>query len=55
MLYLSTKHVGVVRSYRRGNEIFREDDPADRVYEVIKGTVCTNRTLRDGRRQIAGF
>ena len=29
--------------------------PADRVYEVIKGTVCTNRTLRDGRRQIAGF
>jgi CRP/FNR family transcriptional regulator, nitrogen fixation regulation protein len=55
MLYSSNQHIGVVRSYRRKNEIFREDDPADRVYEVIKGTVCTAKTLRDGRRQIAGF
>jgi CRP/FNR family nitrogen fixation transcriptional regulator len=46
---------GVVRSYASKSEIIHENDPADRVYEVISGAVCTSRTLREGRRQIAGF
>ena len=47
--------VGVVRSYASKSEIIHENDPADRVYEVISGAVCTSRTLIEGRRQIAGF
>jgi len=46
---------GIVRSYPRKSQIIREDDPADHVYEVVSGTVCTCKMLRDGRRQIAGF
>ena len=46
---------GVVRSYASKSEIIRENDPTDRVYEVISGEVCTSRMLREGRRQIAGF
>jgi cyclic nucleotide-binding protein len=46
---------GVVRSYRRNSEISREEDATDRVYEVISGTVCTCKILKQGRRQIAGF
>jgi CRP/FNR family transcriptional regulator, nitrogen fixation regulation protein len=48
-------HIGMVRSYARKREIIREDDPATRVYEVISGTVCTAKMLRDGRRQVGGF
>jgi CRP/FNR family transcriptional regulator, nitrogen fixation regulation protein len=44
---------GIVRSYPRMSEIIREGDAANRVYEVI--SVCTCKTLREGRRQIAGF
>src|SRR5689334_10406103 len=51
----SIQHVGIVRSYARKNEIVREDDPANHVYEVVSGTVCTCKMLREGRRQIAGF
>jgi CRP/FNR family transcriptional regulator, nitrogen fixation regulation protein len=47
--------IGVVKSYARKREIIREDDPARHVYEVISGTVCTCKMLREGRRQIAGF
>jgi CRP/FNR family transcriptional regulator, nitrogen fixation regulation protein len=47
--------IGIVRSYPRKSEIVREDDPADHVYEVISGTVCACKMLREGRRQIAGF
>jgi CRP/FNR family nitrogen fixation transcriptional regulator len=47
--------IGVVRSYPRKSQIIREDDPADHVYEVVSGTVCACRILREGRRQIAGF
>ncbi len=39
----------------RNAEIVREDDPANHVYQIISGAVCTYRTLREGRRQIAGF
>src|SRR5215469_4610333 len=51
----SSRRIGVVRSYPRKSQIIREDDPADHVYEVVNGTVCTCKMLRGGRRQIAGF
>jgi CRP/FNR family transcriptional regulator, nitrogen fixation regulation protein len=47
--------VGVVRSYASKSEIIREDDPADGVYEVVSGAVCTYRMMKEGRRQIGGF
>jgi CRP/FNR family nitrogen fixation transcriptional regulator len=49
------QRIGLVRSYPCKSEIIREDDPANRVYEVICGTICTCKMLREGRRQIAGF
>src|SRR5262249_46087224 len=51
----SVQPVGIVRSYPRKWEIVREDDPADHVYEVVSGTICTCKMLREGRRQIADF
>jgi CRP/FNR family transcriptional regulator, nitrogen fixation regulation protein len=55
MLGSSSQRIGVVRSYPGKSQIIREDDPADHVYEVVSGTVCTCKMLREGRRQIAGF
>jgi CRP/FNR family transcriptional regulator, nitrogen fixation regulation protein len=55
MLGSSNQRIGVVRSYPRKSQIIREDDPADHVYEVVSGTVCTCKMLREGRRQIAVF
>ena len=49
------RRIGVIRSYARKSEIVREDDPANHVYEIVSGTVCTCKMLREGRRQIAGF
>ena len=50
-----SERIGVVRSYARKREIIREEDPATRLYQVISGTVCTTKMLRDGRRQFGGF
>jgi CRP/FNR family transcriptional regulator, nitrogen fixation regulation protein len=55
MLNPAIQHVGIVRSYARQREIVHENDPANCVYEVISGTVCTCKMLREGRRQISGF
>jgi CRP/FNR family transcriptional regulator, nitrogen fixation regulation protein len=55
MLGSSGRRIGVIRSYPRKHEIVCEDDPADYLYEVVSGTVCTSKMLREGRRQIAGF
>ena len=55
MLSPSIQHVGIVRSYGRKREIVHEHDPANCIYEVISGTVCTCKMLRGGRRQISGF
>ena len=46
---------GINVSYSRGEEIFGEDEPAEHLYKVMSGTVCTYKILRDGRRQISGF
>jgi CRP/FNR family transcriptional regulator, nitrogen fixation regulation protein len=51
----SVERGGIVRSYPRKSQIIREGDPADHVYEVVSGTVCTCKMLKGGRRQIAGF
>jgi CRP/FNR family transcriptional regulator, nitrogen fixation regulation protein len=47
--------IGIVRSYPPRCEIVHENAPANHIYEVISGTVCTCKVLKNGRRQIAGF
>jgi CRP/FNR family transcriptional regulator, nitrogen fixation regulation protein len=51
-------HAGLVAtefSYRKDEEIYGEDEPADYVYQVIQGAVRTYKLLSDGRRQIGAF
>src|SRR5580704_8193687 len=53
-----TGHAGLVAtefSYRKDEEIYGEDEPADYVYQVIQGAVRTYKLLSDGRRQIGAF
>jgi CRP/FNR family transcriptional regulator, nitrogen fixation regulation protein len=42
-------------SYRKDEEIYGEDEPAEYVYQVIRGAVRTYKLLSDGRRQIGSF
>jgi len=39
----------------RGDILFREDDPAVRVYNVVAGSMRLSKLTPDGRRQILGF
>jgi CRP/FNR family nitrogen fixation transcriptional regulator len=51
-------HAGVVASeftYRKDEEIYGEDEPAEYVYQVIRGAVRSYKLLSDGRRQIGAF
>ena len=51
-------HAGLVAtefSYKKDAEIYGEDEPADYVYQVIRGAVRTYKLLSDGRRQIGAF
>jgi CRP/FNR family transcriptional regulator, nitrogen fixation regulation protein len=53
-----TGHAGLVAtefSYRKEEEIYGEDEPAEYVYQVISGAVRTYKLLSDGRRQIGAF
>src|SRR6202795_1646473 len=53
-----TGHAGLVASeysYRKDEEIYGEDEPAEYVYQIIRGAVRTYRLLSDGRRQIGSF
>jgi CRP/FNR family transcriptional regulator, nitrogen fixation regulation protein len=53
-----TGHPGLVASefpYRKDEEIYGEDEPADYVYQIIRGAVRTYKLLSDGRRQIGAF
>ena len=43
---------GVHHSFGRDETIFDEGEPADRIYQLISGSLRTCRILRDGRRQI---
>src|ERR1700674_3949277 len=42
-------------SYNKDEEIYGEDEPAEYVYQVIRGAVRTYKLLSDGRRQIGAF
>ena len=51
-------HIGLVASeycYKKDEEIFGEDEPAEYVYQVITGAVRSYKLLSDGRRQIGAF
>ena len=51
-------HAGLVASeftYRKDEEIYGEDEPAEYVYQVIRGAVRSYKLLSDGRRQIGAF
>src|SRR5258708_40040025 len=53
-----TGHAGLVAtefSYRKDEEIYGEDEPAEYVYQVITGAVRSYKLLSDGRRQIGAF
>jgi len=53
-----TGHPGLVASefsYRKDEEIYGEDEPAEYVYQVVRGAVRTYKLLSDGRRQIGAF
>lgn len=53
-----TGHAGLVASefsYGKDEEVYGEDEPAEYVYQVIRGAVRTYKLLSDGRRQIGAF
>src|SRR5258708_22695470 len=53
-----TGHAGLVAtefSYRKDEEIYGEDEPAEYVYQVITGAVRSYKLLSDGRRRTAAF
>src|SRR6266480_2376829 len=53
-----TGHAGLVASeffYKKDQEIYGEDEPAEYVYQIIRGAVRTYKLLSDGRRQIGAF
>ena len=53
-----TGHAGLIAtefSYRKDEEIYGEDEPAEYVYQVICGAVRSYKLLSDGRRQIGAF
>jgi len=53
-----TGHAGLLAtefSYRKDEEIYGEDEPAEYVYQIIRGAVRTYKLLSDGRRQIGTF
>ena len=53
---LSCKQIRVVEfKYGRNSEIFGEGEPAEFLYQVIKGAVRSHKLLSDGRRQIGAF
>jgi CRP-like cAMP-binding protein len=53
--FASASVTGAVLLFERNSEIFGEDEPAEYLYEVVKGAVRTYRILTDGRRQVCGF
>lgn len=53
-----TGHAGLVAtefSYKKDEEIYGEDEPADYVYQIVRGSVRSYKLLSDGRRQIGAF
>jgi CRP/FNR family nitrogen fixation transcriptional regulator len=53
-----TGHAGLLATefcYRKDEDIYGEDEPAEYVYQIIRGAVRTYKLLSDGRRQIGTF
>jgi CRP/FNR family nitrogen fixation transcriptional regulator len=53
-----TGHAGLIASefcYKKDAEIYGEEEPADYVYQVVRGAVRSYKLLSDGRRQIGAF
>jgi CRP/FNR family nitrogen fixation transcriptional regulator len=51
-------HAGLLAtefSYKKDAEIYGEEEPAEYVYQVVKGAVRSYKLLSDGRRQIGAF
>ena len=44
-----------LQKHAAGDTVFWEGDPADSVFEVVKGTLRLHKLLPDGRRQVTGF
>ncbi|MET4719677.1 CRP/FNR family nitrogen fixation transcriptional regulator [Bradyrhizobium japonicum] len=42
-------------TYRKGQEVYGENEPAEYVYQVLNGAVRRYKLLSDGRRQIGAF
>lgn len=47
--------IGAVLRCAPKDTLFWEGDPADHVYQVIRGSVCLYKLMPDGRRQVARF
>ena len=53
-----TGYAGLIATefgYKKDEEIYGEDEPAEYVYQVISGAVRSYKLLTDGRRQIGAF
>lgn len=51
----SLELMGMKLPFARNVEIYGQDEPAEYVYKVLKGSVRTHKMLDDGRRQIGAF
>ncbi|CAN5584257.1 helix-turn-helix domain-containing protein [soil metagenome] len=47
--------IGTMLRFKAGEEIHGQDEGADLLYRVVRGSVRTTRLLDDGRRQVGGF
>ena len=47
--------IGAVMPFARNAEIYGENERAEYLYKVLKGSVRTYKVLQDGRRQIGAF
>lgn len=54
-LFGSIELMGASMTFKKGAEIYGENEPADYVYKLISGTARSYQILNDGRRQIQGF
>lgn len=46
---------GAPMAVKKGGEIYGQNEPADYVYKLLKGTAQSSKMLSDGRRQIQDF
>ncbi len=54
-LFGSIELMGASMTFKKGVEIYGENESADYVYKLVSGTARSYKILNDGRRQIQGF